>query len=112
MYRIHFETNISNFEICIADDCSTNIDTIETLKAYKNKDNRIKVIFREENGHISRATNSALSLASGEFIGLMDNDDTLDPHALNEVVNILNEDKNIDFIYTDEDKIDIGWKKK
>ena len=34
-----------NFEICIADDCSTNIDTIETLKAYKNKDNRIKVIF-------------------------------------------------------------------
>ena len=41
----------------------------------------------------------------------MDNDDTLDPHALNEVVNILNEDKNIDFIYTDEDKIDMGGKR-
>lgn len=63
-----------NFEICIADDCSKKEDTIETLKYYMNKDERIKVVFRTENGHISRATNSALEIATGEFIGLMDNE--------------------------------------
>lgn len=96
-----------NFEICIADDCSTNTDTIETLKKYMSRDSRIKVVFREKNGHISRATNSALELATGEFVGLMDNDDKLEIHALNEVVNVLNKNPDIDFIYTDEDKIDM-----
>ncbi|OUP73983.1 glycosyltransferase [Erysipelatoclostridium sp. An173] len=96
-----------NFEICIADDCSTNEDTIETLKKYMSRDSRIKVVFREKNGHISRATNSALELATGEFVGLMDNDDKLEIHALNEVVNVLNKNPDIDFIYTDEDKIDM-----
>lgn len=96
-----------NFEICIADDCSTNKDTIETLKKYMSSDSRIKVVFREKNGHISRATNSALELATGEFVGLMDNDDKLEIHALNEVVNVLNRNPDIDFIYTDEDKIDM-----
>lgn len=96
-----------NFEICIADDCSTNKDTIETLHKYMKKDDRIKVFFRKENGHISRATNSALELVSGEFIGLMDNDDKLEMHALNEIVHVLNRNPSIDFIYTDEDKIDM-----
>lgn len=96
-----------NFEICIADDCSTNKDTVETLKKYMSIDSRIKVVFREKNGHISRATNSALELATGEFVGLMDNDDKLEIHALNEVVNVLNRNPDIDFIYTDEDKIDM-----
>lgn len=96
-----------NFEICIADDCSTNQDTIDTLHTYMKKDERIKVVFREKNGHISKATNSALTLATGEFVGLMDNDDKLELHALNEIVNILNQDSTIDFIYTDEDKVDM-----
>ncbi|MDD8048038.1 MAG: glycosyltransferase [Thomasclavelia sp.] len=96
-----------NFEICIADDCSTNNDTVETLRKYMKQDKRIKVVFRKENGHISRATNSALELATGEYIGLMDNDDKLDIHALNEVVKVLNDDRTIDFIYTDEDKVDM-----
>lgn len=96
-----------NFEICIADDCSKKEDTIETLKYYMNKDERIKVVFRTENGHISRATNSALEIATGEFIGLMDNDDKLEMHALSEVVKVLNENKDIDFIYSDEDKINM-----
>ena len=96
-----------NFEICIADDCSTNQDTINTLKKYMQKDKRIKVVFRKDNGHISRATNSALELVSGEFVGLMDNDDKLEIHALNEVISVLNDNPNLDFIYTDEDKIDM-----
>ena len=96
-----------NFEICIADDCSTNQDTIDTLHKYMKKDNRIKVVFREKNGHISRATNSALELVTGEFVGLMDNDDKLEKHALNEVVHVLNQNPHLDFIYTDEDKVDM-----
>lgn len=96
-----------NFEICLADDCSNKKETIDTLKEYMLKDERIKVIFREKNGHISEASNSALSLATGEFIGMMDNDDVLVPHALNEIVRVLNNNNSLDFIYTDEDKIDL-----
>ena len=97
----------TNFEICLADDKSTNKETIDTLKDYMKKDKRIKVVFRKENGHISRSTNSAIEIATGEFIGLMDNDDTLDQDALYEVVKLLNEDKTLDMIYTDEDKLDV-----
>jgi GT2 family glycosyltransferase len=97
-----------NFEICVADDCSTNSETIDTLKKYQKQDKRIKVVFRKENGHISNATNSALAIASGEFIALMDNDDTITENALYEMVKVLNQDKNIDMIYSDEDKINLN----
>lgn len=96
-----------NFEVCLADDCSPSLETRETLKEYAAKDSRIKVLFREKNGHISEATNSALTLATGEFIAMMDNDDELMPQALNEIVYVLNQNKDLDFIYTDEDKIDL-----
>ncbi|MCF0105368.1 MAG: glycosyltransferase [Holdemanella sp.] len=94
-----------NFEICLVDDCSTNSETIETLKEYR-RNEKIKVKFRTENGHISKATNDALALAKNEFICMMDNDDVLAPNALYECALALNKDKNIDFIYTDEDKYD------
>ena len=94
-----------NFEICIADDCSTNEETVNTLKEYEKRDKRIKVVYRKTNGHISEATNSAIEIASGEFIGLLDNDDILDEYALYEVVLKLNENKDLDMIYTDEDKL-------
>ncbi|EOH86862.1 hypothetical protein UAS_01324 [Enterococcus asini ATCC 700915] len=95
-----------NWEICLADDCSTKKETKETLKQLQNLDNRIKVVFRKENGHISEATNSALALAKGEFIALVDNDDELPANALYEVVKILNENQDLSLIYSDEDKID------
>lgn len=96
----------ANFELCIADDCSTNEDIRKTLEHYKAMDSRIKVIYRKKNGHISRATNTAFELATGEFIGLLDNDDELVPHALYEVVKVLNKHPDTDMIYSDEDKID------
>lgn len=97
-----------NYEICIADDCSTNLETIETLKEYEKKYKQIKIIYRKENGHIVEASNSALSLATGEFVALLDNDDIIERDALYEVVKLINEDKNIDMIYTDEDKLDLN----
>lgn len=100
----------SNFEICLADDKSTNKSTIETLKEYEKKDKRIKIVYRKKNGHISKATNSAIEMATGEFIGFMDNDDLLTEDALYQVVKVLNEDKSLDLIYSDEDKLDINGK--
>lgn len=97
----------TNWELCIADDASTDKGIKETLDNYKAKDDRIKVVYRRENGHISEATNSALDVATGEFIALVDNDDELSPNALYEVVKALNNNSNLDLIYSDEDKIDL-----
>lgn len=94
-----------NFEICLVDDASTKEETIATLKKYEKKDKRIKVKYRKKNGHISNATNDALKMATGEFIGLVDNDDLLAKNALHEVAKVLNENKKLDFIYSDEDKL-------
>ena len=99
-----------NFEICIADDHSTLEETIDTLKEYEAKDKRIKVTYRTENGMISKASNSAIKLAKGEFIVLVDNDDTLEKDALYYLAKALNDNKKIDLIYTDEDKIDFKGK--
>lgn len=96
----------TNWELCIADDASTNPQLIKYLEDIS-KDPRIKVVFREENGHISEASNSALELATGEFVALMDNDDIIYPHALAEVVKVLNDKKDTDFIYSDEDKLNM-----
>jgi GT2 family glycosyltransferase len=96
-----------NWELCIADDASTKPYVKKVLKYYGEKDERIKVIFRKENGHISEATNSAMALAGGEWTGLLDHDDELHRDSLLYVVNTLNEVPNAEFIYSDEDKIDI-----
>lgn len=101
-----------NFEICLSNDCSTLQETIDTLNEYAEKDDRIKVYHRKENGHISRATNDAIAIANGEFIGLMDNDDLLARNALAECVKMLNEKQDLDFIYSDEDKIDMNGNRR
>lgn len=99
-----------NFEICIADDHSTSDETIETLKEYE-KNKKIKVIYRKENGMISKSSNDAIKIAKGEFIVLVDNDDTVEKDALYYFVEALNKDKNIDLIYSDEDKLDYNGRR-
>ncbi len=101
----------TNFELCIADDASTNQETLQILKQYEKKYESIKVIYREKNGHIAEASNSALTLASGKYIAFLDHDDTLAPNALYEMAKKLNEDKNLKLIYSDEDKIDENSKR-
>jgi glycosyltransferase involved in cell wall biosynthesis len=95
-----------NWECCIADDASTNPRIREILQSYAKKDSRIKVVFRETNGHISGASNSALALAKGEYIGLLDHDDVLREHALYMVVNEINRYPNGKMFYSDEDLTD------
>ncbi len=100
----------SHFEICLVDDASSNLETIETLKKYEQLDPRVRVKYRKENGHISKATNDALKMAKGEYVGLVDNDDVLREDALAKVVEALNENQ-YDLIYSDEDKLDLHGKR-
>lgn len=94
-----------NWELCIADDASTEEHIKKTLEYYGRRDKRIKIKYLEENQGISGASNEALSLATGEFIGLLDHDDELSLDALYENVKLLNENPDADLIYSDEDKI-------
>ncbi len=96
-----------NWELCIADDASTNAHVRSVLDYYTMADRRVRVKYLVQNQGISGATNEALSLASGEFIGLLDNDDELSADALVEVVKLLNEHPDTDMIYSDEDKITV-----
>ncbi|OIP72566.1 MAG: hypothetical protein AUK43_02820 [Oscillatoriales cyanobacterium CG2_30_40_61] len=93
------------WEFCIADDASPSPHVKAILEEYKAKDSRIKVIYRTENGHISASSNSALELATGEFITLLDHDDLITPDGLYEVALLLNRNPDLDMIYSDEDKI-------
>jgi glycosyltransferase involved in cell wall biosynthesis len=96
----------TNWELCIADDCSTRQGVRDTLESYQILDERIKVVYRHQNGHISLASNSALSIATGEYIALMDHDDKLPAHALYFVVKAINLFPQAKLFYSDEDKID------
>ena len=95
-----------HWELCIADDASTAPHIRTVLQDYVRRDDRIKVVHRENNGHISAASNSALELATGEFTALLDHDDELAQHALAEVVFAINAQPALEFVYSDEDKID------
>lgn len=95
-----------NWELCVADDASTDDQVRLFLEQSAKSDHRIKVAYRKENGHISKASNSALDIAEGEFIVLMDNDDALPEHALFWVAKTINKHPEAAIIYSDEDKID------
>ena len=96
----------SHWELCVADDNSPNSRVREVLTEYAEQDARIRTVFRTENGHISRATNSALEIVKGEFVALLDHDDELSTDALYCVVKALNDNPEAKIIYSDEDKID------
>ena len=95
-----------NWQLCVADDCSTAPHVRRVLEEMAAEDERIKVAFRQTNGHISQATNSAFELAEGEWIALLDHDDLLRPHALAEVALEIGRHPDAELIYSDEDKID------
>ena len=96
----------SNWELCIADDCSTSSHIRPILEEYAAQDGRVKMIFRSENGHISAASNSALELAAGEFCVLLDHDDELSNDALLYVAQEINEHPDVRMIYSDDNLID------
>jgi O-antigen biosynthesis protein len=96
-----------HWELCIVDDASKNEAVRDLIKYHAAEDSRIKPIFRSQNGHISKASNSALEIATGEFIAMFDHDDQISEHALYLVADKLNHNSELDFLYSDQDKIDI-----
>jgi len=94
-----------NFEICISDDCSTDEEILKILKSFE-KEEKIKIVYRNTNGHISENLNSAIEIAKGEYLVFLDHDDMLSPYALYENAKIINKNPNVKLIYSDEDKID------
>jgi O-antigen biosynthesis protein len=95
-----------NWELCIADDCSTDPQIRVVLERYAQQDSRIKITFRTSNGHISVATNSALELATGHWLTFLDHDDIMREHALFYFVEMINSKRGCRLVYSDEDKID------
>ena len=97
-----------NWELCIADDASTNPEVRQFLQRYAATDQRIKVIFREKNGHICAASNSALQLATAPFVALLDHDDELAVDALGWIACAIANCPGVRLLYSDEDKISEG----
>lgn len=94
------------WELCIADDQSTQPHVTRVLKEFQRSDARMRVMIRGQNGHISAATNSAMELATGDFIVFLDHDDELAPHALYMLAEELVAHPEAAMLYSDEDKID------
>ncbi len=94
-----------DWELCIADDASSH-KTKNRIRFWSDRDPRIKVVWSDAHQGISGATNSALGIATGEYVLLLDHDDELGGNAMYEIVKSLNADRTIDMIYSDEDKID------
>jgi GT2 family glycosyltransferase len=97
-----------DWELCIVDDASPAPHVRRVLASYQARDPRIRVEFRGENGHISVASNTALEMARGSYVCLLDHDDELRPNALHELASAVAATPGLVLIYSDEDKIDEG----
>lgn len=100
-----------NFELILVDDNSSWESVRKILKRYENHE-KVHIIYRSENGHISKATNDGIAIAKGEFIAFTDCDDVLAPNAFYEMAKKLNENRELDFIYSDEDKLTEDGKRR
>jgi glycosyltransferase involved in cell wall biosynthesis len=94
-----------HWELCIVDDRSIDESVRTVIKAYASRDDRIKVHFRQQNGHISTSLNTAIGMASGDFMTVLDHDDCLATRALEWIACTIIEHPKVDYIYSDEDKI-------
>ena len=100
-----------HWQLCIADDASPRPWVRRVLEEYSSKDSRIRVVYRDTNSNISQASNSALEIAQGDYVALLDHDDMLTQHALYFMVSAINADPNAQILYSDEDKIDARGKR-
>ena len=98
--------SFTDWEWCIADDCSPDPKVRKVLEKLAKKDPRVKLTFRQANGGIVEASNTAIANAKGEFIVLLDHDDSLTLDALSIVAKTIEENPDCDYLYSDEDKVD------
>lgn len=98
--------SFTDWELCLVDDCSPSERPRQVLAEYAQQDPRIRVTRRQENGGIVAASNDALAMATGEFVSFLDHDDELYAGALERTVEALRSAPDVDYVYTDEDKLD------
>ena len=101
----------TNWELCIADDCSPKPHIKPLLEKFAQNDDRIKIALLSTNHGIALASNEAAKLATGEYIGLLDHDDELSIDALSENVKVIDADPSVGLIYSDEDKMGLDGKR-
>lgn len=78
----------SDFELIICDDCSKD-STVNIVQDYCKKDNRIKLFINDENLGFKKNFAKAISLCSGEYIALSDQDDIWLPDHLEKLLKII-----------------------
>jgi glycosyltransferase involved in cell wall biosynthesis len=98
--------NYPTFNICVANDRSTDAGVAELLAHYADADSRVRIVHRDRNGHISAASNSALAIARGDYVVLVDQDDLIPDYALLLIAYYINKYPDAAILYSDEDKID------
>lgn len=101
------QQRLTDWEWCLVDDCSTLPHVRKVLDRLSRKDDRVRVAHRRSNGGIVAASQDALDMATGEFVALLDHDDELHVDALQLIAEEIDRDDLIDYLYTDEDKIDL-----
>lgn len=95
------------WELCVADDGSSSPHVRRVLEEYAAHDPRIRVKYLSRNGGIAAASNAALQMTRGAWVGFLDHDDALPPHALAEVALWLDAHPETDVVYSDEDRLDL-----
>ena len=93
------------WQLCLVDDCSDDDDVRALCLKFASTDARITFVGRNNNGGIAQASNTAFDISEGQYVALLDHDDLLRPDALTEVVRAINEFPDVEFLYSDEDKL-------
>lgn len=101
----------TDWELIINDDCSPGGSLEQFVHECSGGDTRVRFHRMVENSNISVATNVAVSLSGGEFLFFMDHDDTIEENALFEVVKCLNDQSDVDILYSDDDKLSMDGKR-
>lgn len=96
----------NDWELLLVDDGNDDRGLLETLEKFAAGDQRITVIRCAENSGIARASQAGTLHAKGKYLALLDHDDLLSPQALERVAGVITTQRNIDYVYTDEDKVD------
>ena len=96
----------SNWQLCLVD-ASPSEDVKKCVEAFVQEKKETRIVYKhlEKNLGIAENTNAGLEVATGEWVGLLDHDDLLAPEALFEMVRKMNQDAELEVIYSDEDKI-------
>jgi len=95
-----------HWELCLADGASATSPVLKLLDDYALNDPRIKWVPRNEGRTDVSPLQAALTLATGDYVMLLDPGDELAEHALFQTARAAVAGRRPDMVYSDEDRID------